>query len=102
MGHITRYGNYYTDQEWRETQEEFARVAAEEKKITDQISGMENYLARQLNELGLDQNQVRQVVRLFKYGEFGEANVKFSSPERQKKIASLWTSWNTAMNKLEI
>ena len=102
MSHTTQYGNTYTDEDWKEMKEEYARVDAEEKVITDKIDKMVNYLVRQLSELELNQNQVRQVVRLFKNDEFAEANIQFSSPERQQKITGLWNRWNTAMNKLEI
>ena len=102
QGHITKYGNYYTSEEWTETQAEFARQAAEEKKITDKIEGMEKYLRRQLKEEGLNQSQVNQVVSLFVNDRFADANIKFTSVSRQTKISDLWSRWNTAMNKLEV
>lgn len=102
MSHTTAYGNTYSNEVWEEIQARYAEEAARDKLVTDVIDKMENYLRRQLKEMGLNQNQIRQVARLFKYGEFEEANIEFSSAGRQEKINDLWSRWNVAMNKLEI
>ena len=100
MPHTTKYGNTYTDQEWREMQEYFAQERANDKAISSKINGMGKYLRRQLAEEGLNSQQIDTVVRLFRYGEYGDANIQFTSKSRQEKLDDLWDRWNVAMGKV--
>lgn len=100
MAHTTRYGNTYTDKEWAEMQDYFKAEKAKDDTINTKLSGLEKFLRRQLKEEGLNKKQEDVVVRLFRHGNYKEANIQFSSPERQDKLNNLWKRWNVAMDTL--
>ena len=54
MGHTTRYGNYYTEQEWKEVQAQHAQMgedaAAEIQKLEDLIEEAAGHLAREFSD----------------------------------------------------
>lgn len=100
MSHTTKYGNTYTDEEWAETQKYFKQEKANDDIISAKMNGLEKYLRRQLKEEGLDQKQSDIVVRLFRYGNYVEANIQFTSQKRQTKLDNLWQRWDVAITKV--
>ncbi|MCK5611481.1 hypothetical protein KAR91_56950 [Candidatus Pacearchaeota archaeon] len=102
MSHTTKYGNTYTDKEWTEMQDYYAQEKDNDDVISKKMLGLEKYLRRQLREnVGITtKQQANTVVRLFRYGEWEEANIQFSSQERQDKLNNLWQRWSTAMDKV--
>lgn len=100
MSHTTKYGNTYTDEEWQEMQEYFAQEKANDDIISAKMTGLEKYLRRQLIQEGLTKQQINTVVRLFRYGNYKEANIQFTSQSRQDKLDNLWERWGVAMGKV--
>lgn len=100
MSHTTKWGNTYTDQEWQEMQEYFAQEKINDDIISAKMTGLEKYLRRQLKREGLDQKQSDTVVRLFRYGNYKEANIQFTGQKRQDKLDDLWQRWGVAMDKV--
>lgn len=102
MSHITKYGNTYTDEEWTEMQDYFKQEKANDDIISAKMAGLEKYLRRQLKEdIGLTtKKQINTVVRLFRYDDYKEANIKFTSPERKAKLDNLQQRWDVAMSKV--
>lgn len=89
MTHTTKYGNTYTDQEWAEMQAYFREEKANDEAISAKMLGLEKFLRRQLREEGLDQKQEDTVARLFRYGNYEEANTQFTSKGRQATLQPL-------------
>jgi hypothetical protein len=100
MAHTTKYGNRYTDKEWAEMQAYFKAEKEKDDMISAKMNGLEKYLRRQLKEEGLSKRQEDTVTRLFRYGDYEEANIQFSSERRKAKLDGLWSRWNIAMSKL--
>lgn len=100
MAHTTRYGNTYTDEEWKEVQENFKQEQVKDEAILIKIDGMEKYLRRQLKEEKLNQKQINIVAGLFVNHSWEEANIQCTSQERQAKLEDLWKRWNIATDNL--
>ena len=104
MAHITRYGNRYSDQEWKEVQEIFAEERKETEDWFATLDKMGNYLARQLRENGLSEKAVTNLVYSFKNFTFEEqlhdGKFQFSSQERENFIMDLWERWNKKMDEV--
>jgi hypothetical protein len=98
MAHTTKYGNRYSTKEWADIQTNFAQEEKETEDFFAKLEGMEKYLRRQLSEMGLSQNQINTLTSLFRDGSFWNANIKFSSEDREIKVNDLWNRWNTALN----
>lgn len=100
MSHTTRHGNKYSDQEWADMQAYFKAEEVREEKVSAKKAGLTKHLRSQLKGEGLNQKQADYVVRLFRYGNWIEANVQFSSEGRKIKLNDLWRRWDVAMDKL--
>jgi hypothetical protein len=100
MAHITKYGNTYTDQEWAEMQAGFKAQEEADNAIEAKIDGMIKYLIRQCIKFGFSEEQAQTIARLFRTAEYLEAEIQFSSPERQAFVEDMWARFDKAMSKL--
>lgn len=100
MAHTTKYGNKYSNQEWQEMQAGFKAQDEADDAIEAKVDGMIKYLVRQCVEFSFSDEQAQTIARLFRTAKFLEANVQFSSPERQTFVENMWTRFDNAMSKL--
>jgi len=85
--HITRYGNVYSAEEWRQAQQEF-RAEAEQAR---RMAAAEREAARRLLAAGVPAEAVERLIpRLWELGELVEAGaIRFSSEERRQAVMAV-------------
>ncbi len=86
MAHITRFGNTYSDREWKEMQENFDREAEEARDYLDKRDAMLRHSARMLEDIGVDGNTFGIATRIAGYGLDG---IQFSSQEKQEAVEKI-------------
>lgn len=97
MAHTTKHGTVYSNEDWKEMQENFADEADENEAFEAKLNGMETYLRKQLQEMGISKQGISALTRAFKNGTFDEADYQFTNG-RGEKVTALWTRWNKALN----
>jgi len=100
MTHTTKYGNQYTDQEWQGMQASFKVQEKVDNAIETKINGMIKFLVRQCVEFGFGDEQAQLIARLFRSGDWLEANIQFSSKENQIFVEDMWVRFDKVMSKL--
>jgi len=98
--HTTKYGNRYTGQEWSEMKTQFKAQEEADHAIEVKIDSMIKYLIRQCLEFGFHETQAQTIARLFRSGEFIDANIQFSSKKNQAFVEAMWARFSKAMNQL--
>lgn len=100
MSHTTKYGNKYSNQEWSQMQAGFKAQDEADDAIEAKVDGMIKYLVRQCVEFGLSDDVAQTIARLFRSGEWAEANIQFSSEKNQVFVDGMWTRFDKAMSKV--
>ena len=85
--HITRYGNVYSREEWREAQQEFKAEAEQGQRL----AAAEREAARRLLAAGVPAEAVERLIpRLWELKELAEEGaIRFSSEERRQAVMAV-------------
>lgn len=85
-GVVTRYGNYYTEEEWTEMQEAFDAQAAEAEDMDEAFMAIKREAARRMTEAGIEGYTFSIAARIFDNGLEG---IEFSNEGRQQLVEEI-------------
>ncbi len=86
MAHTTKYGNTYSDREWKEMQENFDREVEEARDYSSKRDGIIGHAARMLEDIGATGNTFGIATRIADYGLDG---IQFSSADKQEAVEKI-------------
>ena len=86
MTHTTKYGNTYSDREWKEMQENFDREVEEARDYLNKRDAILRHAAQMLEDAGASKNSFGIATRIADYGTEG---IQFSSIEKQESVEKI-------------
>lgn len=91
-GHVTRYGNYYTNEEWATIQAEYEAEANAANEALDKIEIIIKQAGRMLEDAGIDKGKGYSIA--YKMYNEGASIFQFSSKEKEETIKAI-EAWMT-------
>lgn len=95
MTHTTKYGNTYSDREWKEMQENFDREVEEARDYLDKRDAILRHAAQMLKDIEVSKNSYGIACRIADHGTEG---IQFSSIEKQESVEKI-ADWITKQDQ---